>query len=153
MIQQDVHLLRVLLFNPSGAKTWMSQVTSSHVIDYCQISNINHTKYQNLNVSHLILQLTKWAIYWSQVLSREWRCSWSSADRRCCNYIWGSTVLSPAKVHLVLEIWWYVGKNIPCLLWGRIPANCTISINADKLHKMFPAINLACASVQNRLSL
>ena len=25
---------------------------------------------------------------WSQVLSREWRCSWSSADRRCCNYIW-----------------------------------------------------------------
>ena len=25
----------------------------------------------------------------SQVLSREWRCSWSSADRRCSNYIWG----------------------------------------------------------------
>ena len=27
-------------------------------------------------------------IYWSQVLSREWRCSWSSAGRRCSNYIW-----------------------------------------------------------------
>ena len=27
-------------------------------------------------------------IYWSQVLSREWRCNWSSADRRCSNYIW-----------------------------------------------------------------
>ena len=26
-------------------------------------------------------------IYWSQVLSWEWRCSWSSADRRCSNYI------------------------------------------------------------------
>ena len=24
----------------------------------------------------------------SQVLSQEWRCSWSSADRRCSNYIW-----------------------------------------------------------------
>ena len=24
----------------------------------------------------------------SQLLSREWRCSWSSADRRCSNYIW-----------------------------------------------------------------
>ena len=24
----------------------------------------------------------------SQVLSWEWRCSWSSADRRCSNYIW-----------------------------------------------------------------
>ena len=28
------------------------------------------------------------AIYWSQLLSREWRCSWSSVDRRCSNYIW-----------------------------------------------------------------
>ena len=27
-------------------------------------------------------------IHWSQVWSREWRCSWSSADRRCSNYIW-----------------------------------------------------------------
>ena len=27
-------------------------------------------------------------IHWSQVLSREWRCSWSSANRRCSNYIW-----------------------------------------------------------------
>ena len=25
-------------------------------------------------------------IHWSQVLSREWICSWSSADRRCSNY-------------------------------------------------------------------
>ena len=27
------------------------------------------------------------SIHWSQVLSWEWRCSWSSADRRCSNYI------------------------------------------------------------------
>ena len=27
-------------------------------------------------------------IYWSHVLSWEWRCSWSSADRRCSYYIW-----------------------------------------------------------------
>ena len=27
-------------------------------------------------------------IHWSQQLSWEWRCSWSSADRRCSNYIW-----------------------------------------------------------------
>ena len=27
-------------------------------------------------------------IHWSQVLSWEWRCSWSSADRRCFNCIW-----------------------------------------------------------------
>ena len=28
------------------------------------------------------------SIHWSHVLSWEWRCSWSSADRRCSNYIW-----------------------------------------------------------------
>ena len=28
------------------------------------------------------------SIHWSQVLSWEWRCSWSSANRRCSNYIW-----------------------------------------------------------------
>ena len=27
-------------------------------------------------------------IHWSQVLSWELRCSWSSADSRCSNYIW-----------------------------------------------------------------
>ena len=27
-------------------------------------------------------------MHWSQVVSREWRCSWSRADRRCSNYIW-----------------------------------------------------------------
>ena len=28
------------------------------------------------------------SIHWSQVLSWEWRCSWSSTDRQCSNYIW-----------------------------------------------------------------
>ena len=37
---------------------------------YLKISNISHTKSQNLNAC------------WSQVLSGEWRCSWSSADRQ-----------------------------------------------------------------------
>ena len=27
-------------------------------------------------------------LHWNQGLSREWRCSWSSANRRCSNYIW-----------------------------------------------------------------
>ena len=27
-------------------------------------------------------------IQWSQLLSREWRCSWSNTCRRCSNYIW-----------------------------------------------------------------
>ena len=41
--------------------------------------------------------------YWSQVLSQEWRCSLSRADRRCSNYIWVMNKL-PAKMRVILDI-------------------------------------------------
>ena len=47
-------------------------------------------------------------IRWSQVLSWEWRCSWSSADRRCSNYIW---VINNLIVRLILETWRYIHKG------------------------------------------
>ena len=46
------------------------------------------------------------AIYWGQVMSQEWRCSWSSACRRCSNYIavsnnfnacWGATYINTLR--------------------------------------------------------
>ena len=56
-------------------------------INYHKTSSISHTKSQSLNVSCIFPQLyslnpLKPCISW------EWRCSWSSADRRCSNYIW-----------------------------------------------------------------
>ena len=58
-----------------------------NILNNSQISYIRCTKSENWNVSCLALQLPC-PIHWSQVLSWEWRCSWSSADRRCSNYIW-----------------------------------------------------------------
>ena len=55
---------------------------------YLQISNIICTKSPTLNVSCLFLQYCLCLIHWSQVLSREWWCSWSSADRLTSKYIW-----------------------------------------------------------------
>ena len=54
---------------------------------FCQTSNIGCTKFQNLNVSHLVLQLSLPNPLKPGVESRMTRCSWSSADRRCSNYI------------------------------------------------------------------
>ena len=52
--------------------------------DYRQVSNIRRAKFQHLKrFSYCLCQIP-----WSQMSSREWRCSWSSADRRCSNYIW-----------------------------------------------------------------
>ena len=59
----------------------------THPCMYRQISNISRTKSQNL-MFFISFCSGLCAIYWSQVLSREWRCSWCSADRRCSNYIW-----------------------------------------------------------------
>ena len=57
------------------------------IVTYHRTSNISHTKSQNL--MFLVLSCSCLCpIHWSQGLSREWRCSWSSADRRCSNYIW-----------------------------------------------------------------
>ena len=57
------------------------------VLPYCQISNIRSTKSDNFM---FLVSSCRYAcsMQWSQVLSREWRCSWSSADMRCSNYIW-----------------------------------------------------------------
>ena len=52
-----------------------------------QSSNIRPTKSPNFNVSRFVFSCLG-AIYWSQVLSSERRCRWSSANRRCSNYIW-----------------------------------------------------------------
>ena len=52
---------------------------------YRKISNIRRTKSQNLNDSRLVLQLS---LPNPLKTGREWRCRWSSADRRCSNYIW-----------------------------------------------------------------
>ena len=50
-------------------------------------SNIRRTKSQHLNV--LVSSCRRHCpIHWSQVLGREWRWSWSSADMRCYNFIW-----------------------------------------------------------------
>ena len=62
--------------------------------DIRKVSNISCTKSQNLNGPCLVLQLSLHncsclcTIYWNRVFSQEWRCSWSSADRRCSNNIW-----------------------------------------------------------------
>ena len=55
-------------------------------------------------------------IYWNQVLSGEWRCSWSSADRRCSNYIWViNNFIAYYIVHLILETWRYVVSFVSIL--------------------------------------
>ena len=51
-------------------------------------------------------------IHWGQVLSREWRCSWSSADRRCSNYIWvinsfiGFSEVPYIRCFTVITVWY-----------------------------------------------
>ena len=81
--------------------------TQLPIIYYCKASNIRCTKPQNINDSRLVsCRSCLCPIHWSQMLSREQRCSWSSADRRCSNYIWVIKNFIATKVRLILEVWW-----------------------------------------------
>ena len=68
----------------------ITYVTSQEI--YHKVSNIRCIKSPHQKKKKKILVLSCSCllchIHWSQVFSREWRCSWSSADRRCSNYIW-----------------------------------------------------------------
>ena len=54
----------------------------------CQTSYIRHAPNPKTQMFLISSCSRLCPIHWSQVLSWEWRCSWSSTDRRCSNYIW-----------------------------------------------------------------
>ena len=66
-------------------------------------------------------------IYWSHVLSGEWRCSWSSADRRGdapTTSEW-SKILLPTKMRLISEVWGhFTGTEAIIWLSQRHWSNC-----------------------------
>ena len=95
----DVNVMNLYLFNSQCPYGIILHHRSGQVKAYCrngfvpdgtiyhQTSNMRQTMSQNkmfLISSCSCLCL----IHGSQVLSREWRCSWSSANRHCSNYIW-----------------------------------------------------------------
>ena len=57
----------------------------------CTKSRISYSKFLPNHNTYMFLTSSCSCccpIQWSQVLSQEWRCSWSSACRRWSNYIW-----------------------------------------------------------------
>ena len=68
---------------------WSSKITNKtclkpEVAELCWPANYCMNTYIPYNLYYKAHQIFDW----SQVFSRERRCSWSSADRRCYNYIW-----------------------------------------------------------------
>ena len=72
-------------------------------------------------------------IHWSQVLSQEWRFSWSSADRRCSNYIWvinnfiaykGASYITCLMIRFH---WWLFQGPGPCIT--NVIATCRKSFS------------------------
>ena len=56
---------------------------------YRQTSNISHIKSSNFKCfSSRLAAVSICPILWSQMLCREWWCSWGSTDRRYSHYIW-----------------------------------------------------------------
>ena len=88
---EDHHLQQTAHFSKGLGYSNLCQLALYH-----QTSS-SHTKSQHLNVSHLILQLSLPNPLKPGVISQEWRCSWSNADRP----------FSCLLMQLILEVWGY----------------------------------------------
>ena len=79
------------------------------------------------------------AISSSATLSREWRCSWSSTDRRCSNYISVINNFIAIKVHLILEVWGFIQHDY--VVAGTLSTLSNLGRGAPSMR---------CGSPQNR---
>ena len=104
-------------------------------------------------------------LYWSHVLSWEWRCSWSSADRRCSNYIWvinnliahqGATYIRDLTVlHFHHINFWKNVILLPQYPYIDMPSSDALSIDLshkshntlDKYHTMHHFVTEMCTHV------
>ena len=84
---ENVCKMAAILSQPRSVNTWAVPAHMPADMIYRKTSSISRTKSPNLNVPVSSCNCLR-LIHWKQVLSWEWRCSWSSADRRCSNYIW-----------------------------------------------------------------
>ena len=100
---------------------------------YCQICSTRRTKSQN--VFRLILQWSLPNPLRPGVLSWQWRCSWSSADRRCSIYIWAInnfiTYWGVAYIRglTVNKKVFYVACHLAAIVRANILVHCTLSCN------------------------
>ena len=115
-LKRDLLLWTRFVMSPLHAMNLVAN--SSNAAYCCQTSNISHTEFQNLNVSHLVLQLSL-PNPLKEVLIWEWRCSWSSADRRCSNYIWGINKFiaywSATYIRCLKVVWEYMYFILDCV--------------------------------------
>ena len=98
-------------------------------------------------------------IHWSHVLSWEWRCGWSSADRRCCNYIWvisnliaykGASYIRGFMVALLHEHGWSDLYKRTCYVVFQ--NNSVIHISAPLYYLIHHSIKLNSTQLQPNIT-
>ena len=95
---------------------WPLKRQLGYYVKYRQISKIRRTKSQTLFVYCLVLQLFLLS-HWSQVWSPEWRCNWSSANRRCSNYIWViNYFIAYYSASYIRGLWYVVCPRVSIML-------------------------------------
>ena len=80
------HCLHVSFWQVLHIRVILKYISDVCECVYSKISNTRCKKLQNLMILVSFCSCLC-PIHWSQLLSREWRCSWTSADRQCSNYI------------------------------------------------------------------
>ena len=87
-------------------------------------------------------------IRWSLVLGREWKCSWSSTDRRCSNHIWviNKIIVDQGAIYIrcltvrasKLGHHWFRLWPIACFVWKHYLDQCWLIVgNVLETEKTF----------------
>ena len=105
-------------------------------------------------------------IQWSQVLSQEWRCRWSSAGRRCSNYMlvidnfiayWGVSYIRDFTVfHTGLQLLRHHLNQINSLKTSRsLPLRLSYGVSFVRIFEKINCIIMAphCISISHQTSL
>ena len=76
----------IWILNLARQFRWQCCIRVVDTAKYCKAFNMMHPIPKLKCFSACLAAVCP--IGWSQVLSQKWRCSWSSANRGCSNYIW-----------------------------------------------------------------
>ena len=105
---------RTLKWWGSSVTSYLNSASAQHTSSQFSVGKVNLQMYKNTIMQWSLEEYSLWNLlftikpaingtpnpktwqscsclcpnHWNQVFLRDWRCSWSSADRRCSNYIW-----------------------------------------------------------------
>ena len=165
LVKKTTYVRNLLQFDLTMDTLGWGKFGRKHTLGYGPISdhqsNIQYkiTKSQHLNNYFLVLRLSLRNPLNPGVKGAEWRCSWSSADKRWSNYNWVTSNCIAYIATYILEFWLFGAKPFQCwhvnwILGNKFQWNFKQDTYSLKENEFWIVVNsIQFNSIQNSLLL